>query len=264
SSLVAFTELGDQLALRPILRAHHPGDQLTMNGRFSGQISNEKMNLVLQALAVFRSRWPGNLPEDMEIKLTKNLPVASGIGGGSADAAAMLRLLNRLCGTAVDHHDILEMAAELGADVPMCVESTPRITAGIGEVLGPVLVLPKMYVVLINPLFPVATADVFSSLLAPNSQPLPEIKETFSDIKTLIRWLKSTRNDLEPVANRLVPEILEISDFMTQASDCLLARMSGSGETIFALFEHEEQAECAAIIARQQWPDYWVARTHLR
>ncbi len=185
--------------------------------------------------------------------LTKILPVASGIGGGSADAAAALRALGRLWGIAPDTMDLPALALTLGADVPVCLHSRPARMGGIGERLGPAPRLPDFGMALINPGVPIATAEVFHARRGAFSPPA-ELPDSWSDVAAMAADLAALRNDLEPAAIALCPTIGAVLEELTALPGCLLARMSGSGATCFGLFATAEAArDAAARIARPGW-----------
>ena len=255
--LVAFAELGDELTATPA-----PRDSLTITGPFAPALGNGEGNLVLRALAAFRTRWPGRLPQGLAIELAKNLPVAAGLGGGSADAAAALRLFAAMAGD-VAFADLLDLARNLGADVPMCLYSRPAVVRGIGEIVVPLRDFPPGHVVLVNPLVPVVTADVFRRLERRDNPGLPDLTDPLTRPAQLGLWLDETRNDLEPPAIAMVPVIGDLIARLRGASGCMLARMSGSGATVFGLFGSSAQAHQAAHDLRETWPDYWVAAAAL-
>ncbi len=255
--LVAFAEVADQLEARTAAR-----DTLTITGPFASALGNGEGNLVLRALAGFRARWPGRLPEGIAISLAKNLPVAAGLGGGSADAAAALRLLAAMAG-GVPISDLAGVAAALGADVPMCLYSRPAEVRGIGEIVLPLRHFPACHVVLVNPLIPVVTADVFRRLERHANPSLPDVTDALTRPAQLALWLDETRNDLEPPAIAMVPVIGELIAHLRDASGSIIARMSGSGATVFGLFGSSAQAHQAAHDLRETWPQYWVAASPL-
>jgi len=256
--LVAFAEVGDELEAVPAAR-----DSLSVTGPFAKALIGADGNLVLRALGAFRARWPDGLPAGLALTLRKSLPIAAGLGGGSADAAAALRLLARLSAVPVSFADLLALALPLGADVPMCLYSRPAEVRGLGEIVLPLKHFPDLHVVLVNPLVPVATADVFRRLQSRDNSGLPELGEPMMRPTQLGLWLTETRNDLEPPAIALVPAIGELISAVGAASGCILARMSGSGATVFGLFGSSAQAHQAAHDLRARWPDYWVAASPL-
>ncbi|WP_108462038.1 4-(cytidine 5'-diphospho)-2-C-methyl-D-erythritol kinase [Devosia naphthalenivorans] len=257
-SLVVFADLADELEAVPA-----DTDTLAIIGPFAAGLNNGETNLVLRAVAAFRARWPEAVDHGLAMRLTKNLPVAAGIGGGSADAAAALRLMASLSREPIPVADLADMAARLGADVPACLVSTPLIARGVGEVLAPLPQFPALHIVLVNPLVPLATADVFRRLRAHDNYPLPELPSPLTRPAQLGLWLAETRNDLQPPAVKLVPIIGDIVAQLAQTQGCILARMSGSGATCFGLFGSTGQAHQAAQVMRAAHPDHWVAAAPL-
>ncbi|MGR9195758.1 4-(cytidine 5'-diphospho)-2-C-methyl-D-erythritol kinase [Rhizobium leguminosarum] len=252
--LVTFADHGDRLDFMP-----SPTDEFTLSGRFGETLAGDGgTNLVLKARDLLREAI-GPLAFPVRIQLEKNLPVASGIGGGSADAAATLRGLMRLWGTSLPEEALAALALKLGADVPMCLASRPLIARGIGEKIEPVPELPVLAMVLANPLKGVSTPEVFRQLATKNnpSLSLPPSRPLAVD------WLAAiaaARNDLEPPARELVPEIAAISA-MLQANGALLTRMSGSGATCFGIFANMAAAEDAAAALHDERPDWYFQAT---
>lgn len=257
-SLVVFAEVADELTASPAAI-----DRLTVTGPFAAGLGTGEANLVSRAVAAFRSRWPDHVRTGVALELRKNLPVAAGLGGGSADAAAALRLMARLGGGGIPAGDLADEALRLGADVPACLLSRPCEVRGIGEIVAPVRSFPEACVVLVNPLVPVVTADVFRRLLRRDNDPLPPLPEPLTRPAQLGLWLDGTRNDLEAPARMLAPAIGPLVDFLAGAQGCMLARMSGSGATVFGLFGSSALAHQAAHDARARWPAYWVAAAPL-
>ena len=256
--LVAFADVCDELEAVPATK-----DSLSISGPFAAALGSSEGNLVLRALAAFRSRWPGALPDGLALWLKKNLPVAAGLGGGSADAAAALRLFATIGQGKFAFPDLLQIAARLGADVPMCLYSRPAEVRGLGEIVLPLKHFPACHAVLVNPLLPVVTADVFRRLEQRDNPGLPGLVDPLSRPAQLGLWLSETRNDLEPPALALVPVIGELKARIAKVDGCILSRMSGSGATVFGLFGSSAQAHQAAHDLRTQWPDYWVAAAPL-
>ena len=252
--LVTFTDHGDRL---DFMRS--PTDEFTLSGRFGETLAGDGgTNLVLKARDLLREAI-GPLAFPVRIQLEKNLPVASGIGGGSADAAATLRGLMRLWGTSLPEEALAALALKLGADVPMCLASRPLIARGIGEKIEPVPELPVLAMVLANPLKGVSTPEVFRQLATKNNPALslPPSRPLAAD------WLAAiaaARNDLEPPAREMVPEIAVISA-MLQAHGALLTRMSGSGATCFGIFATMAAAEDAAAVLHDARPDWYFQAT---
>lgn len=251
--LVTFTRRGDRLELAPA-----PSDEFVMTGRFSDTLKQDGgTNLVLRARDALRDAVlrAGGTAGPVRIHLQKNLPVASGIGGGSADAAAALRGLMRLWRTSLPPETVDEIAVRLGADVPMCLESKPLIARGIGERIEAVGDMPAFAMVLANPLKGMSTPEVFRRLATKNNAPL--------ETGTAPSWLDALngmRNDLEPPARALLPEIGEISG-MLKEHGAAFVRMSGSGATCFGIFETVAAAEDAARALHSERPDWYFEAT---
>ncbi len=241
-SLVAFADVGD---LVTAAAAHDL--RLTVTGPMAAGLSDAGDNLVLRAA---RMLGPGRTAT---ITLDKHLPLASGIGGGSSDAAAALRVLSRLWNLPLP-----DRTGVLGADVPVCMDPRARRMSGIGEVLAEVLPLPPVWVVLVNPRVGVATADVFGALTVHDSAPMPEALPHWADTAALAAFLRDMRNDLERPAMLVQPVIGEVQAALRATDRCLVARMSGSGATCFGLYADQAaaRAACAAISARN--PGWWV------
>jgi 4-diphosphocytidyl-2-C-methyl-D-erythritol kinase len=242
-SLVAFPRLGDCLVAAPAAAT-----TLEIDGPFAGALS-PRGNLVLGAAALL-----GRGERHAALRLTKRLPVASGVGGGSADAAAALRVLARLWG--MDLPPPPQVLA-LGADVPVCLAGRSCRMSGIGEVLRPVP-LPQFWLVLVNPGVAVPTTAVFAALTARDNPPMPD-PIGLDDAAAFLCYLAAQRNDLEPVATALAPPIAEARAALAAQPGCRLARMSGSGATCFGLFAAEAPARAAAAAVARARPVWWVA-----
>ena len=260
-SLVAFATVGDVLELAP-------GDifSLAVRGPFAASLDGP--NLIERAVerteAAANALGLGLVAG--AFTLEKRLPVASGIGGGSADAAAALRLLRRANPALADRLDWAAIAATLGADVPVCLLSRAALMWGIGERVVPLPALPDVAVLLANPRVPLTTAEVFRALAAPplgsHSAAAP-VLPAGSDGATLARMLAAHPNDLEPPARRLRPVIGEVIDHLARLPGALLVRMSGSGATCLALFASLDEAQRGAAALTRQRPDWWVAAGRL-
>lgn len=253
-SLVVFADVADELAATPAA-----ADSLCVAGPFADRTGSGEANLVTRAVAAFRARWPAHVETGLAIELHKNLPVAAGLGGGSADAAAALRLLATLSRHPVPMPELLEVALALGADVPACLFSRPCEVRGVGEIVHPLQSFPPCHLVLANPLLSVVTADVFRRLQHRSNPGLPAVPQPLTLPTQLGLWLAETRNDLRPPAVELVPAIAELEAHLAAMEGCVLARMSGSGATVFGLFGSGSQAHQAAHDLRRHWPEYWVA-----
>lgn len=256
-SLIVFTEFGDELALAP-------GDDLALEvvGPQAAALAasgSGETNLVLRAAQALR-RLCGEVP-GARLTLDKRLPVAAGLGGGSADAAATLHGLATLwqCED-LPKARLMALAASLGADVPACLAGRPSRVGGIGERVAPVPQFPPAWLVLVNPGRPLATAAVFAARRGAFSAPAARLPK-FSDIAGLSAWLGSTTNDLEAPARALLPEIGDLLTALRGTPGCLLARMSGSGATCFGLYAGEAEARSAADAITVQRPAWWIRPT---
>lgn len=257
-TLCVFTDLADQLWAVP---AHD--DALIVTGPFGTDLPNGRSNLVIRALEKFRARFPGRLPQGIEIHLEKHLPVAAGLGGGSADAAAVLRLLASMSTAPIPDSDLFALAATLGADVPMCLLSRPCEVTGIGEIIRPLPTFPHMHLVLVNPLEAVSTPEVFKRLVDRHNPTMPPLPEPLDRAAHLSLWLEDTRNDLQQAAITLVPAIAPSVAAIAATPGCVAARMSGSGATCFGLYGSAAAAHQAAHDLREKLPGFWVAATPL-
>jgi 4-diphosphocytidyl-2-C-methyl-D-erythritol kinase len=248
-SLVVFADIGDQLSISPAGSL-----SLAVTGPFAADLAPDPDNLVLRAAKALASE--AGQPATGALVLQKNLPIASGIGGGSADAAATLRLLCRVWGIAPPASRLTAIAQALGADVPVCLASRPALMSGIGEQLAPARPLPDLGLLLVNPGVAVATQAVFRARATSFSAPADFPATGWPDIQSFIAALDETRNDLEPAARALAPQVGTVLDGLITTPGCLLARMSGSGATCFGLFASPSAAQQAAhSMARPGW---WV------
>jgi 4-diphosphocytidyl-2-C-methyl-D-erythritol kinase len=255
-SLVAFADVGDELTFTP-------GGALTLavDGPTAAAAGETADNLVLKAARGLAERVEGL--KLGSFALTKRLPVAAGLGGGSADAAAALRLLARENGLALDDTRLMQAARATGADVPVCLDPKARVMRGIGEILSEPLDLPKLPAVLVNPGVAVPTKDVFAALrLQPSGRvarpALPQDKAGVMD------WIMSTgHNDLGDPAIALQPVISDVLTELQMFPRCLAHRMSGSGATCFGLFDSTHSAKAAARELQADHPTWWVRATVL-
>jgi 4-diphosphocytidyl-2-C-methyl-D-erythritol kinase len=258
-SVVAFADCADRLSLTP-------GSTLGLKtiGPLAEALGDTSDNLVVKAARLLGERVP-----DLrlgEFILDKVLPVAAGIGGGSADAAAGLRLLAQLNGLAIDDQRLIEAARLTGADVPVCLNSHACVMTGVGENLLP-LDLPKLPCVMVNPRIAVATKDVFGALGLRNGELLVGASDVIraaawpepgSSVEDWVESLAAGTNDLEAPALRVQPAIGEVLTALNATNGAWLARMSGSGATCFAIFENTADAQRAAQKIRSDHPQWWV------
>lgn len=254
-SLVAFADIGDRLSLQP-------GAALAfdISGPYAGGCGPAVNNLVLRAFAALGERTPGL--KAGRFHLEKMLPVAAGIGGGSSDAAAALRLLARANGLSADDPRLLQAALQVGADVPVCLDPRPRIMRGIGEHLSEPLWLPELPAVLVNPGVPLATRDVFEKFLAVQAgkKPLGSVPR---QQEAMLDFLAAHGNDLTEAAVACVPAVADVLAALRGLPGTRLARMSGSGSTCFALFGSAGEAVAAARALQAAHKDWWVSAATL-
>jgi 4-diphosphocytidyl-2-C-methyl-D-erythritol kinase len=258
-SVVAFADCADHLTLTP-----GPELDLRTSGPLAEACGATSDNLVIKAAHLLRGRVP-----DLKVgsfTLEKLLPVAAGIGGGSADAAAALRLLAQLNGLAFDDQRLHEVALASGADVPVCLASRACDMTGVGESLMP-LSLPIMPCVMVNPRVPVATKDVFKALGLRNGELLVGATDVLrgtawpeagASVEDWVEVLAASSNDLEAPATRIQPIIGDVISALSASNGAWLTRMSGSGATCFAIYENTADAGRAAEKIRQDHPEWWV------
>jgi 4-diphosphocytidyl-2-C-methyl-D-erythritol kinase len=284
-SLIFFVDVGDELAIIPNTAAQ---DTLIASGPFAHNLPLAEDNLILKAVRFYREHYP-ELPP-LEIHLTKNLPVASGIGGGTADAAAVIRGVQNIFHTPLPLGEVDEqgesgegvlnefyphphrlrsatsphgrgrlqnMLTPLGAEFPVCYASQPTLVEGIGDKLTPCPTPPQWGILLVNPLKPLPTADVFRALQPEDFT----TRQRFAMPQTEADWLtlfQSTQNGMTRAAAALIPEIADILQALESSPHCLGARMSGSGATCFGLYASRELAITAAANIKAAYPNRWV------
>ena len=255
ASLVIFADVGDALEVRPAKQL-----SLSLQGPFAEALTNEPNNLVLRAareLDVWAEER-GHRIAPVEIVLTKNLPIASGIGGGSSDAAAALLILASHWSLPIPFEELEAIGKGLGADVPVCLRARPTLVQGMGERLTPVADVPPFALVLVNPKVEVPTRRVFETLhvrsgaVAPTLPPLTSARD-------FAMLLDRTTNDLAAPAKAIAPAILRVESALVGTEGSLIARMSGSGATCFGLYETAAAAEAAARAIAARHPEWWVA-----
>ncbi|MEW9919701.1 4-(cytidine 5'-diphospho)-2-C-methyl-D-erythritol kinase [Marimonas sp. MJW-29] len=238
-SLVVFADIGDRLWFAPSETL-----SLTVTGPFSGGVPTDDRNLVWQAAE--------KAGQTAAITLEKNLPHGAGIGGGSSDAAAVLR-----------HFGVSDGQGALGADVPVCLIPSAQRMRGIGDVLEPVPNLPTLEAVLVNPGVHVPTPEVFKALDRRNNPPMPDHLPEFQSAGDFTAWLAGQRNDLQTAAAAQAPQIDDVLKALNACRGLKLARMSGSGATVYGLFEDRSAAETAATALADAHPDWWVRACRL-
>lgn len=253
-SLVYFTHhIGDKITLKPSEMRTQP--LLTISGAFAHELSAEQDNLVCRAAACFQNHY--NLPKIPALHLQKDLPIASGIGGGSSDAAAVIHALAGYFNKDITEGLITELC-QLGADIPVCITQAPCHMSGIGEIITPTP-MPRCHMVLINPLQSVSTPAIFQEYRKSGAHFSETSKRpVFPNFSDFIAHLNNTHNDLQPPANALLTQIDAMLEAIMRTENCHLARMSGSGATCFGLYATATDAMAAAKELQESFPTYWV------
>ncbi|YBV98259.1 4-(cytidine 5'-diphospho)-2-C-methyl-D-erythritol kinase [Phyllobacteriaceae bacterium JZ32] len=259
-SLVAFAGFGDRIEITPAVQ-----DRFTVTGPFARAVPTDATNLVIRARDALRARFPAKA-RPVVIVLEKRLPIASGIGGGSSDAAAALIGLNRLWALDLDMESLCEIGLSLGADLPMCLHGQqsglPLLARGIGEALHPVSRFPSLPIVLANDGTGLSTPRVFQALSRRDNPPLPSPPD-FSTIEAVCAYLRQTRNDLYAASLTLAPALAGLLDLFAQAG-ARFTQMSGSGATCFAVFQDNAAAAQAAAFLKARHPHWFVVATETR
>ena len=244
-SLVAFADLADTLDVAPSDRL-----SLALDGPAAAALDAEGDNLVLKAARLLAEQ--AGVTSGASLRLTKHIPVAAGLGGGSADAAATLQALADLWRLKLSEQELLGLAAKLGADVPMCLLGRTALASGIGEKLAPAPPLPTCGLLLVNPGKALPTADVFSARRGDFSKREP-LNRPWSDLTSFVEALSRRGNDLTAAATILCPAIADVVGFLRQSPGVRHAAMSGSGATCFALYDTRADAERAGARAPAAW-----------
>ena len=250
SSLIVFAACGDRLILRPAVRR-----EIRVSGPFGAALPASGDNLVERALDALGAAL--GRPINLEVELEKVLPIAAGLGGGSADAAVALDGALEVLGLSLDGDMLDQVALSIGADLPVCRYGRPAQVGGLGDRIRRAPPLPAGWLVLANPGVSLATAEVFAARSGPFS-PANDWSAIPLDTTDLAGELAVRRNDLEPAARRLAPIIDDVLDGLQASDGCLLARMTGSGATCFGLFGRSDLAEEAARRLAQVNPDWWL------
>lgn len=258
-SLMVFADLGDRVSMEL-------GEgRLTANGPFAAGLGRESDNLIIQAVRAFVADL-GRPMAELSFGLEKRLPIASGLGGGSSDAGAALRLIRDVFAPQIDDARLEAIAGRLGADGPACLWGRPVLAEGRGERLSPPPGLPVLHAVLVNPRVPVSTPEVYRRLDASaafGDVTPPRMPEAFESAQEVAAWLATQSNDLELAAVAIAPEIGTVLTTLRDEPEVLLARMSGSGGTCFALCADDIAAETLAERIEAMAPRWWVERCRL-
>lgn len=248
-SLVGFADIGDEITARA-------ADRLSLNvaGPMAKDVPEDGRNLMIKAARLMSP------DKGADLHLVKNLPPASGIGGGSSDAAATLRALSELWNMPLPSQD---QVLALGADLPVCLAPAPQRMQGIGDILSSLPSLPPCDIVLVNPGVAVSTPAIFKSLTSKDNPPMPHALPTWPDAVAFAQFLKDQRNDMQAAAQTLAPEIVDVLGALSNTGS-LIARMSGSGATCFALFDPStDQAQTACDTLRAAHPHWWIKKGRL-
>lgn len=231
--------------------------ELYVAGEFADKIpQTPKENIIYKSFQELKNLCPEKV-KDISVYLTKNLPVAAGIGGGSANAAATLNAMNELFALKLSNEKLAEIGLKIGADVPSCVYSKPMIVGGIGERIDICFNIPQLNILLINPLKSVSTKQIFEMGFNNFSDEIKIEKEKLTEQDYLFDLLHRTKNDMQENAVKLCHEIAEILIFLS-STDCVISRMSGSGATCFAIYESKEKLQKAYSDTVKNFPEYWV------
>ena len=257
-SIVAFVDIGDQLQAT----INPQGTlQLSIDGAYGQNLPTED-NLIIRAAQCLQQQ--AQLSMGAHIRLSKHIPVGAGLGGGSADAAAALRLLNRLWGLGYSDAMLAELGEQLGADIPACIFSQATRMEGIGEQLTAMPYVPSMPLLLVYPNVPLWTPDVYRAMTnKPFSGRLSAIPSIGSSMDSWIQWLQQCGNDLEYAAHTLNPHIATMLQALAFVDGCMLARMSGSGSACFGIFATNEHAAAAEQKIRSAHPSWWVRASQI-
>ncbi len=259
-SLMVFADIGDRLSLAPSDRF-----EMELAGPFGGGLSGGEDNLVLRAARALSGHLGGGVPP-MRLRLDKQLPVAAGLGGGSSDAGAALRLLRQAWAPDLPDRDLETVAASLGSDGAACLWARTVLAEGRGEVLSPAPRLPVLHAVLVNPGCAVSTPQVYRQFDALDEGPRalqPDLPMVFSELDDLVEALGGLRNDLEAPAIALAPEVGEVLKALKAQPETRFVRMSGSGATCFALCETAGAAQAVAKRLLRAHPTWWVRACQL-
>lgn len=258
-SLVNFADIGDDILIQ---KAEHFA--FDIEGPFAKEFptdarkaTDESSNLIVKAVFALAKKLE-RLP-DFKITLTKNLPLASGIGGGSSNAAAAIWGMLQWWGLSDKNNSdwLSDIFMQLGADVPVCYACQPALMRGIGNIITPAPPMPEMNILLVNPLIPCSTPEIFSAVKPPYTDEII-LPQNFSTQQQLIDFLKKQKNDLTAPACEAVSDIHTILKSLKAVENCKLARLSGSGATCFGLFTSRAEAQNAAAALKEKHPKYWI------
>ena len=252
-SLVVFPNISDELTFE-----NSKSTSLEICGPYMDGLINQKQTNIILSTVDKLSQAQQITNQGIAIQLTKNLPISSGIGGGSSNAAATLLALNQIWQCNLGNKELTRIAILIGADVAVCLTKKPSRIQGIGDKITKLSNFPSGAIVLANPNIPVSTPKVFANLNNFENSNLPKIPDNFSNFTNLVNWLSETQNDLEPTAIYLEPTIETVKTELQNLKNCEFARMSGSGATCFGLFRNFEDAKHASKTLKEKFPNWWV------
>lgn len=254
-SLVVFLELGDRLRLEPA-----QGFELVRTGPYAAALPDRPDEDLTARAITGLAEICGHRP-DFTVTLEKHIPVAAGLGGGSADAAAAIRLLCREWDVDPNDKPVRDFAQALGADVPMCLQSRPAWIRGLGEQITPVEDCAELHLLLVNPRVPLSTAQVFGAYAPGETKSADLSHADLATTASVLAFLAHQRNDLAGPAQALCPVVSDVQQELARSLDCGLVRMSGSGPTCFAIFDDRETCDLAGSELGTRHPDWWVSPT---
>lgn len=255
-SLVAFTDFADEIFIE-----QSDVHLLIFQGEFATGIDlqNNSLTRTLQVLEHYTAR-----PLPCSVRVIKNIPSGAGLGGGSSNAATLFHALIDFYDLEIPRDDLAIMAASIGSDVPACLYATPLLMSGRGEICSPAPSFPTLPVILIKPEFHHPTIDIYKNLSMPIFSEAVEYPDFFDTGNELCRFLKThTRNDLENPAFKLSPDLKTMLKFLESQKNCLLARMTGSGSALCAVFDDDESAHNTLNAAQKKYPSLWGIHTYL-
>ncbi len=256
-SHIVFSDISDEISFVP-------SDNLSLliTGPFSQTLGNDNQNLVLKAAEALASH--SNVKPNVAITLLKKIPVAAGLGGGSADAAATLIGLNQLWDTGLSPKELMVIGRSLGADVPVCVFGRSARVRGIGDQIEAFSVGTQPGLLLINPGIELPTAEVFARRCGAFSEGNGRVSQNMRQTETGFAWLSTLRNDLEKTAQKICPEIKEVLTALAAFDSCIAARLSGSGPTCFGIFKSRQIAAEVGDSIKRLHPSWWIQESELK
>lgn len=256
-SFVTFADWGDELVV--LLNENTPQIILLVTGDFADQCGDVEENLAYRAALLMREKFSRdyNTSQGCSIKIEKNIPVGAGLGGGSSDAAAVMKALNRLWNINASIEELASIGVQLGADVPACLYAKPLRMQGIGNEITLLLAHPPLHALLLNPQKHLSTGRVYQSLhIITHNADIPELQYT-NDIDSFLSMLATSPQDMESAAISLMPAIADILAILKHQDGCAVSRLCGSGATCMGLFKTKEKRDAASKALQKEHPEYW-------